>query len=87
MYHELMAASRNDISNWFDKPWRANATHMVVVCDTFDWEDYPVYVTADEDARTIVAEYVAKPMQKVTEVYNLSLPKEPQMAEHRAFNY
>lgn len=79
--------TRQQISDWFDKPYIADATHMIIVCDTYDWEDYPVYVRPDEDARTIMANNHGVNMQKVMEVYNLGLPKEAQMDERRAFNY
>lgn len=41
--------SRNDISSWFDSGIQLGATHMIVVCDTYDYDDYPVYVKADPD--------------------------------------
>jgi len=60
---------------------------MIVVCDEYDWDDYPVYVSAEQDVREVEAEYRAKPMQRVMEVYKLSMSLDEQMAQHRAFNY
>ena len=34
-----MAATRSDISQWFDRGKKLGATHMLVVCDTLDWDD------------------------------------------------
>ena len=80
-----MAASRAEIEEWFDVGKAGGATHMIVVCDTFDWEDYPVYVTEYQDVNEMVPKYQTN-MQKVMEVYNLSMDKAEQMAEDRAFN-
>lgn len=89
-----MAATRQDISEWFDRGlaggWGLNensVTHMIVMVDDFDYEDYPVYVHADEDVREVMAEKDASPMQRVMEVYNLSMDKDQQLNEERAFNF
>lgn len=85
------------ISGWFDEGVVKGATHMIVVCDTFDWSDYPVYVMPGEDARTKSFQYGSddgsglprdeRNMQKVMEVYSLALPKDAQLLERRAFHY
>jgi hypothetical protein len=49
-----MAATYERISGWFDRGVAQGATHLVVVCDTFDYEDYPVFVKPGEDAREVV---------------------------------
>ena len=81
-----MAASKLDIIGWFDRGVDQGATHMIVVCDTYDWEDYPVYVSPDQDVHKIEKGYRGN-MQKVMEVYKLSLDRDTQMRQHRAFNY
>lgn len=82
-----MAAKRQDIKRWFQQGAREGATHMIVVCDTFDWDDYPVYVKKGEDARTIKRQFDGKDMQKVMEVYNLTEPMPEQIDTKRSFNY
>ena len=82
-----MAATKQDLSRWFDNGKAQGATHMVVVCDTYDWDDYPVYVKPGEDPRTVANKYSGKNMQTVMECYNLTLDKEMQMKEHRAHHY
>jgi hypothetical protein len=79
-----MAASRQDISRWFDEGVSKGATHMLVVCDTFDWEDYPVFAKGDVDIK--IEHYRQASMQKIMEVYNLSMSKQEQMAERRVWN-
>lgn len=58
---------------------------MLVIVDTFSYEDYPSFVDTVEEARRVAA----KPgyMQRVMEVYNLSMDKETQLAENRANNF
>ncbi|AQH05653.1 hypothetical protein A9R05_42305 (plasmid) [Burkholderia sp. KK1] len=79
--------SKAAIGGWFDRGVTEGATHLIVVCDTFDHSDYPVFVKAGEDAREIADEYSGKNMQRVMEVYNLSMDKATQMEQSRAFNY
>ena len=76
--------TRDDISAWFDRGVKQGATHLVVICDTFDWDDYPSYVKPGEN----VQDLLNKPgnMQRVMEVYNLSKPKEEQLNERRSWN-
>jgi len=82
-----MAASQQDISLWFDRGVESNATHLIVVCDTFSYDDYPVYVGAEENVHERIREIGTQEMQRVMEVYNLKLPKQPQLDEVRSFNY
>jgi hypothetical protein len=81
-----MACSLDDIKRWFKEGKRVKATHMIVVCDTFDYEDYPVYVARGQNVRDIESAHTGN-MQHVMEVYNLSLPMEQQLNEVRSFNY
>lgn len=83
-----MAASRKDINGWLDRLYESDAyTHMIVVCDTYDWEDYPVYVKKNEDVKDREAYFKTASMQRVMEVYSKNHTREEQMAEHRAFHY
>ena len=82
-----MAASREDIRGWLNRGKDNGATHVVVVCDTFDHDDYPVFVMPGQDARAVADEHNGKNMQRVMEVYNLSMDITEQMNEHRAFHY
>jgi len=74
-----MAASTSDIRRWFIEGKKDGATHMIVVCDSFDWSNYPVYVKAGENPREIASGYNGKDMQKVMEVYNLSMDMDKQL--------
>lgn len=75
------------IQGWLDKGVEKGATHLIVACDTFDWEDYPVWVDPGQDVRLEYDRLNGPNMQKVMEVYCLSMPLEPQLDERRAFNF
>jgi hypothetical protein len=77
--------TKQELVTWFNRGVENGATHMIVVVD--DHEDYPVYVPADRNARTVAAGYDGRNMQRVMEVYDLRLDRDQQMAETRAFHY
>lgn len=80
-----MAASRADIEGWFDAGIADGCSHLIVVCDTFDHDDYPVYVHKDDRFYDIYDRYKdGQNMQRVMEVYDLAFDKAHQMKEHRA---
>ena len=82
-----MGTTRDDIRNWLRRAKAEGATLMIVVCDTYDHEDYPVSVKPGEDVRKKYDEYNGKNMQRVMEVYNLSMDIEKQLLEPRAYNF
>jgi hypothetical protein len=82
-----MAANMSDIKQWFEEGVGEGATHMIVVCDTYDHEDYPVFVKEGEDVREKEKSYNHREMQRVMEVYNLRMDMGDQLNQHRAFNY
>jgi hypothetical protein len=82
-----MATTKGDILNWLQDGHERGATHMIVVCDTFDHDDYPVYVMPDEDVHKKESEYSGKNMQRVMEVYKLSGDLKNQLDTPRNFRY
>lgn len=79
-----MATTKKEISSWFDDGIKKGATHLIVFCDTFDYEDYPVFVMPSENVR---AKATGGNMQTVMEVYNLKMDKALQLKQDRSFNY
>ena len=74
--------TKQEISSWFDRGVAQGARHMLVICDSFDHEDYPVFTETDEEC---FARYKSPgEMQRVMEVYDLTAPKAEQMNERRA---
>lgn len=87
--------SEEEISQWFDEAVAMGATHMLVACDRFDYEDYPVFVGpiggnelfGFNDVREAVTEYTnPHKMSSVHEVYSMFHSKEAQLAERRAWH-
>lgn len=76
-----------DLTQYFAKAKQLGATHIIIVCDTFDYEDFPVYVMPNEDVRQKEVEEKDKPMQRVMEVYSLSRDMMDQYNEPRSFHY
>ncbi len=83
---QVMGTTRDEIKAWLENAKKQGATHMLVVCDTFDHEDYQVHVMPGESVKMAIEKYNSMKMTKVMEVYNLSLPIETQLAEFRAWN-
>ena len=82
-----MGTTREDIREWLKEAKRQKATHLIVATDTFDWEDYPIYVLPGQDVRKIYDEHNGPNMQKVMEVYSMKLDLKKQLDEDRAFHF
>ncbi len=82
-----MATTIIDLKEWVARGKRKGASHMIIVCDTFDWEDFPIYVMPGQDARKEFDNESKKPMQKVMEVYNLNKDLDSQINQHRTFEF
>ena len=82
-----MGATRDDISRWFDQGHADGATHMIVVCDTYDHEDYPVYVMPGTDLRKTFDLNNGPNMTRAMECYALWKPKDPQMGQYRVMDF
>lgn len=78
-----MGTTVEDLKLWFEAGKDKKATHMIVATDTFDWEDFPVYVMKGEDVNEKIAEYKSKAMSKVMEVYSLKKKWEDQKMNGR----
>lgn len=82
-----MATTRKDIIAWLHEGQEKKATHMLVVCDTFDWDDYPVYVMPGEDAKAVAERNNGPNMTKLMEVYKLADDWQSQLDQRRCFNF
>ena len=81
-----MATTKNEIRRWLEDGMEKGASHVVVLCDTFDWEDFPVLVYPGEDPTERVAAYRREHGDtfKVMECYDLGINIERQLDEFRA---
>lgn len=80
-----MSANTNELLTWFDKGIRLAAAYMIVVCDTFENDDYPVYVMDAKEFWQTYASYDGARMQRIMEVYDLKETWEGQRTG-RVFN-
>jgi len=81
-----MAANEDQIRAWVNRGIKTGATHVIIVCDHWDYDDFPVYVDKGESVQERVAYYNGNNMCSVMEIYNLSMDIEEQMNEFRAWN-
>lgn len=79
-----MAATKQDIKSWLYEGLEKSAKYIIIVCDTYDWEDYPVFIGENDDFWSRYNHYDGQNMQKIMEVYDLSMDIEQQLNEHRA---
>lgn len=66
-----MAASYEDVERWKETAREKGATHIISVCDTFDYDDYPVYVMPNEDVNERAAKYNGANMQRINEIIEI----------------
>jgi hypothetical protein len=73
--------TRDEISFWFKMGKERRASYMVVVCDTFDYSDYPHFCFSQQE----VNEIKKNPgnMQRIMEVYDLNADAESQLNSRR----
>ncbi len=64
--------TKGDIAEWFEQGVKIKAIYLFVVCDTYDWEDFPAYAGDREEANKKLHEYSGgKNMVKLMEIYDL----------------
>lgn len=63
--------NHEQLHEWFKRGLDQNARYMIVVCDTFDHEDYPVYAKTDAECIKEYDAHDGKNMQRIMEVYDL----------------
>ena len=80
-----MGTTRQDIEGWLQWGLADGDDYCIVVCDTFDHSDYPVF-TNTQQFWTEYDRHDGKNMQRIVEVYDLGQPLEPQLDAHRAAN-
>lgn len=66
-----MAVSKQVFESWIVRGKNMGATHLISVCDTFDFDDYPVFVMPSDKLSEIEKEYDNHDMQRINEVIEL----------------
>ena len=63
-----MAANRNEVDEWIDTARKDKMKFIISVCDTYDWEDYPVYCKDKKELLEVYNNYDRVNMQKINEI-------------------
>lgn len=66
-----MAVSLQRFNEWKKKGKSQGAKYMISICDTFDHDDYPVYVMPEENLEEKKREFDGVNMQRINEVVTL----------------
>ena len=82
-----MSTSKEMIRSWLKNGLAVGASHVMVVCDQFDWEDYPKFIMPGQDAYQEYYSVHGNNMQSVMEVYKLNMDWNAQLDEHRALHF
>jgi hypothetical protein len=81
-----MSAGLSQIQTWVLRGKKKGATHVIIACDTFSHDNYPVYVMKDKSVRDEVARLEGQKMTRVDEVYSLKMSLSAQLAAPRVRN-
>ncbi len=81
-----MTATRKYIELWLDKAREKGATHLIVALDRYHYNNYPVYVSSNEDVITEINRIESSSLQGIDEVYNMSMDIDEQLSQERVYN-
>jgi len=79
-----MATTKEDIVGWIKKGKDKGSKFLIVVCDTFDHEDYPVFCKDASECKKQYENHNGKNMQRIMEVYDLRKEIDPQLNRARS---
>lgn len=69
--------THQDIRDWMEQGVSEQALYLIVVCDTFSYEDYPVYAASASELSEARSKYGSGAnMQRIMGVYDLKTGKE-----------
>ncbi len=66
-----MAVTQEEFDHWVAHAKKIGATHIISVCDTFDYEDYPVYVMPNQKLEEIRQKFERASMQRINEIVDI----------------
>ena len=67
-----MGTSLSDLKRWFEEGKAERHAYLIVVCDSFDHEDYPLYADTLPQFWELYDSHDGTNMQRIMEVYDLS---------------
>lgn len=63
-----MAASREDIERWIETAKKDKKKFIISMCDTWDYDDYPIYCKDEVELEKEFSSHNGKNMQSVNEI-------------------
>ena len=67
-----MAATRAEVNSWIETAKQTNKKFIISVCDTWDYDDYPVYCVDAEEANKKIPTFNGVNMQKINEIIRIN---------------
>jgi len=81
-----MTATRKDIEDWLEEAKDKKATHLIIAVDTFDYDNYPIFIYSKKECQEKINEINGKNMQRIDEVYKMNKNIDKQLKERRVWN-
>jgi len=81
-----MAASIQNIRDWFREGVANGKDYMVIVCDTYDYEDYPLFCS-ESTLSQLLHSYREADMQIIMEIYDLRKDIAAQISKERTGSF
>jgi hypothetical protein len=66
-----MAVGREDVDRWIKTAKEKKCQFIISVCDTFDWDDFPVYCKDKNDLIMTYERYDGVDMLKINEIIQI----------------
>lgn len=67
-----MTATRSDVDRWIKDAKKKKARFIISVCDTWDYDDFPVYVMPNENLEEKKKSYNGVNMHTINEVIRIN---------------
>jgi hypothetical protein len=67
-----MAVSREQVNGWILRAKEQGAKYIISVCDTFDYDDYPVFCKNEQELEEKKNHYRSADMQRINEVITIN---------------
>lgn len=81
-----MSTGQGTIRKWVQQAFKEGCSHLIIVCDDFSHEDYPVKVFETENIEEKMKQYNFNNMQRIMEIYSMKMSIEEQLSEVRAWH-
>jgi len=78
-----MVASRTDVDRWIATAKEEGNKFIISVCDTFDYDDYPMYAKDEKELEKKKEEVRNASMQRINEVITINEDGSVYECEHK----